>query len=85
VTDGAAPVVALAKCWRRYRQHLGSTTAQATRVGQVEARVFFPDTTAHSLGESELRAELARQRFRYRHPRLGGLARRIGGRYARAR
>jgi hypothetical protein len=76
VTDGAAPVVALAKCWRRYRQHLGSTTAQATRVGQVEA---------HSLGESELRAELARQRFRYRHPRLGGLARRIGGRYARAR
>lgn len=86
-----ASVVASAECWYRYRQHPASMTAQATRLGQdVEARVFFLEwliryLTAHGLGQSELCAELARQRFRYRHPRLAGLARWIGGPYAKAR
>jgi glycosyltransferase involved in cell wall biosynthesis len=74
-----APILVSDECWDRYRQHSGSLTAVVSRRGaELVARARFLSWLIAYLSEHgvdrEICAALARQRFRYAHPRLGRIA-----------
>jgi hypothetical protein len=78
-----AAVVGYDHCWDRYRQHPSSATATArSRRGEEAARCPFLTWLIRYLSEHEVDGEicsaLRRQRFRYAHPRLERIVRRVG-------
>jgi glycosyltransferase involved in cell wall biosynthesis len=77
-----APVVAYDRCWDRYRQHPGAITAAVSGYREeVVARQVFLTWLIRYLSEhgvdGEICAALRRQKFRYAHPQLDRIARRL--------
>jgi glycosyltransferase involved in cell wall biosynthesis len=77
-----AGVVAYDRCWDRYRQHPSALTAAvSSRDGDAAARCLFLTWLIGYLSEHAVDggicSALRRQRFRYAHPRLERVVRRV--------